>query len=258
MFFYASKIAWYTAQPSNLIILAFAIGFLLVWRGRGRWGMRLIGGAAAVYAIGGLTPLPNALILPLEESYAHGATRNMEAPQGIIVLGGVVDTVVATTRGEVSLTESAERLTEAVALARRYPNARIVFSGGDGALVYKTIPESEAARRFFQDMGVDTSRVTLEDRSRTTYENALYTKQMLAPQPGQRWLLITSASHMPRAQRCFHAVGFETAPWPVDYRTRGPEDLFRFPPRASEGWRRIDLAAKEWIGLFAYRVSGRC
>jgi len=77
------------------------------------------------------------------------------------------------------------------------------------------------------------------------------------PAAGERWLLVTSAFHMPRAIGCFRAVGFDVIPWPVDYRTSGPGDAWRLFPRASEGLRRVDLAAKEWAGLLAYYVTGR-
>ena len=258
MFFYASKILWYVAQPSNFLLLVLVVGLLLLWRGRGRWGMRLVALAVAVYAVGALTPVPNALILPLEGVYSRPALKAGETPAGIIVLGGAIDTLTGSARDEIALSEAAERMTAAVALARRFPSTPIVFSGGDGALVYASMPEAHAARRFFEDMGVDLSRVRLEGRSRNTHENARYTRDLLKPAPGQRWLLVTSAFHMPRAARCFRKAGFEVVPWPVDYRTRGTEDLLRVPPRASEGWRRIDLAVKEWVGLIAYRLSGRC
>lgn len=255
-FFHLTKIGWYIMQPSNFIIVMILIGLLVYWRRSTRRGTQIIFAAAIIYIVGGLSPLGNALLLPLEQSFTRD--KSAAAPAGIVVLGGVVDTITSTTRDEVSLTDSAERLTEAVALARRYPQAKIVFSGGDGALVYKTVSETDMARRFFAEMGVDAARIVFEDTSRTTYENALYTRQLVTPKPGERWLLVTSAFHMPRAHRCFVAAGFDTVPWPIDYRTRGPEDLFRFPPRASEGWRRIDLAVKEWIGLIAYRVTGSC
>jgi uncharacterized SAM-binding protein YcdF (DUF218 family) len=257
MFFYLSKIVWFLAQPSNLLIVLFAVGIYLYWRGRKQAGARTVFGAALIYAIGGLSPLGNMLIVPLEQENVRGAGEAMEAPQGFIILGGAVDTVVASTRDEVSLTEAAERLTGAVVLARRFPQAKIVFSGGDGALAYRGLTEAEAVRRFFMEMGIDLSRVIFEDRSRTTYENALFTKEALGPRPGEHWLLVTSAFHMPRALRVFRAAGFEVIPWPVDYRTRGYQDLTRLPPRSSEGWRRIDLAVKEWIGLVVYWLTGR-
>jgi uncharacterized SAM-binding protein YcdF (DUF218 family) len=257
MFFYLSKTVWFLAQPSNLLIVLFAAGIYLYWRGQKQAGARTVFAAALIYAVGGLSPLGNILIVPLEQAHVRSPGPVMEAPQGFIVLGGAVDTIVASTRDEVSLTEAAERLTEAVVLARRFPQAKIVFSGGNGALAYRGLTEAEVVRRFFLEMGVDLSRVTFEDRSRTTYENALFTKDVLGPRPGERWLLVTSAFHMPRALRVFRAAGFEVTPWPVDYRTRGYQDLIRLPPRSSEGWRRIDLAVKEWIGLIVYQLTGR-
>ena len=113
------------------------------------------------------------------------------------------------------------------------------------------------AKRFFTRIGIDGARILLEEKSRTTSENAEFTKALLTPAPGERWLLVTSAYHMPRAMGCFRAAGFDVTPWPVDYRTRGPQDLLRFPPRPSEAWRRLDLAAKEWIGLLIYRLLGK-
>ncbi len=256
MFFYLSKIVWFFLQPSSLILVLFVIGMYLNWRGWMRAGLRVFSAAALIYAIGGMSPLGNILIIPLEEAYVREG-QTVEPPQGIIALGGAVDTIVASARDEVSLTDAAERLTATVALARRFPEAKIVFSGGDGALVYRGITEAEAVRRFFSEMGLDLSRVIFEDRSRTTYENALFTKEIVQPLSQERWLLVTSAFHMPRAVETFKAVGFNVTPWPVDYRTRGYQDMIRFPPRPSEGWRRIDLAVKEWIGLAAYRLTGR-
>jgi uncharacterized SAM-binding protein YcdF (DUF218 family) len=256
MFFYLSKIVWFFLQPSSLMLVLFAIGTVLHWRGRTRGGGRAFVATAVIYAIGGLSPLGNILIVPLEQACV-GDGKAIEPPQGIVVLGGAVDTIVASARDEVSLTDAAERLTATVALARRFPEAKIVFSGGDGALVYRGITEAEAVRRFFSEMGLDLSRVIFEDRSRTTYENALFTKDILGPQYQERWLPVTSAFHMPRAVETFKAVGFDVTPWPVDYRTRGYQDMTRFPPRPSEGWRRVDLAVKEWIGLAAYKLTGR-
>jgi uncharacterized SAM-binding protein YcdF (DUF218 family) len=257
MFYYLSKIVWFVLQPSSFLIVLFALGTGLYWRGRKQAGRRTFFAAALIYAVGGLSPLGNILIVPLEQAHVRGPGKELKAPQGIIVLGGIIDTVVASTRDEVPLTDAAERLTGAVVLARRFPEARIVFSGGDGALVYEGATEAEAVRRFFPEMGIDLSRVTFEDRSRTTYENALFTKELLRPAPGEQWLLVTSAFHMPRALEVFRAVGFDVTPWPVDYRTRGYQDVLRVPPRPSEGWRRIDLAVKEWVGLIAYRLTGR-
>jgi uncharacterized SAM-binding protein YcdF (DUF218 family) len=255
--FYASKIIWYFLQPSSLLILLFALGFWLYWRGRTRLGMRVLLMTVLVYAVVGLSPLANAVMLGLEQQISRPAMDELTDVTGIIVLGGVVDTLVSSTRDEIAINEAAERLTETAALAYRFPKAKIVISGGDGALLYTSMGEAGVAKRFFTRIGIDPARILLEEKSRTTSENAAFTKALVTPKPGERWLLVTSAFHMPRAVGCFRAAGFDLMPWPVDFRTRGPADLLRFSPRPSEAWRRIDLATKEWVGLLIYRLIGR-
>lgn len=257
MFFYASKIVWYLLQPSSMLLMVFLAGLALYRFGRQRAGIRVVILAVAIYAIGGLTPVANAILLSLEHRYPRPLLDQLDRVDGVIVLGGVVDTLVAKDGGEVPLNEAAERLTEAAALAVRFPAARIVISGGDGALIYGSGDEASLAKRFLTRLGIDGNRILLETGSRNTWENAAFTKRLIEPKPGERWLLITSAFHMPRAFSVFRAAEFEVTPWPVDFRTRGPEDLMRFPPRPSMAWRRIDLAAKEWVGYAAYYLTGR-
>jgi uncharacterized SAM-binding protein YcdF (DUF218 family) len=257
MLFYASKILWFFFQPSCFLILLFALGLWLYWCGRTRLGMRIILATVLLYAAGGLSPLPNAAMLGLEQQYSRATIEDLTDVAGVIVLGGTIDTLVSSTRHEIALNEAAERLTETSAIAFRFPTARIVISGGDGALLYTSTSEAGVAKRFFTRIGIDPGRIALEEKSRTTSENAAFTKTLVDPRPGERWLLVTSAFHMPRAMACFKAAGFDLTPWPVDFRTRGPEDLLRFPSQPSDGWRRLDLAVKEWIGLIAYRLARR-
>jgi uncharacterized SAM-binding protein YcdF (DUF218 family) len=257
MFFYASKVVWYVLQPSSMLLLLFIAGLLFYRFGWRRTGGRILVFSVALYAIAGLSPLANIILWTLEGHYARPVIEDLDRLDGMIVLGGVVDTMVSEERGEVALTEAAERLTEAAALAVRFPNARIVVSGGDGALLYGSSDEATLAKRFLTRLGIDGGRVSLETASRTTWENAVFTKKLVEPKPGERWLLITSAFHMPRASGVFRAADFDITPWPVDFRTRGPEDAFRFSPRPSTAWRRIDLAVKEWVGYLAYYVTGR-
>lgn len=257
MFFYASKIVWFFLQPSTFLILIFMFGFSFYHIGRKRLGIRILIAAVALYTIAGLSPLANALMMSLEYHYPKADIRNVEDIDGIIVLGGVVDALVAGSDGEIPLNEAAERLTESAALAYRFPNARIVVSGGDGALIYQSSDEASIAKRFYTRIGINPGRIEIETGSQNTWQNAVFTKKLINPQPGERWLLVTSAFHMRRAMGCFRAAEFDVIPWPVDFRTRGSEDLLRFSPRPSTAWRRIDLASKEWIGLIAYYLTGR-
>jgi len=256
VFFFLSKILGFFALPSNLLIVIGLVGVAIAVLRGGRAGGRLIVASLILLAILGFSPLSNALILPLEQRFPPwDASRG--APAGIIVLGGAFDTVVSATRDDIPLTDAAERMTVSAALARQYPQARLIFTGGTGTLVYDGPTEGELARRFYAGLGIPADRITIEEASRDTAENAVLTKPLANPKPGERWLLVTSAYHMPRSIGVFRRVGFAVEAYPVDYRTRGIEDLARPFPSLGEGLRRGDTAMREWIGLLMYRLAGR-
>ena len=256
MFFLLAKILGFFALPSNLLISLGLIGLVLMATRFARAGRRLAVAALLLLAIAGLSPLGNALILPLEDRFPPwDASRG--APAGIISLGGAVDTVVSPVRGEVALNEAAERMTAIAELARRFPDARIVFTGGSGRLIYDGVSEAGLAARLFESFGIAKERTILEDQSRDTDENARFTRDLVKPKPGERWLLVTSAHHMPRSIGVFRAAGFPVEAFPVDYRTRGAVDMLRPFASMGDGLRRTDTAAREWVGLLVYRVTGR-
>jgi len=255
MFFYLSKIVGFFALPSNFLVTLGLVGALLLWTRYWRVGLRLLFASVVLTAIAGLSPLGNMLMLPLEERFPPWDEARGE-PNGIIVLGGAIGPELSITRKEVSLNESAERLTIVAALARKYPKARIIYSGGNGGLLIRNDNEAEFALELFQSFGIDSGRMVAEDRSRNTIENALFSKQIADPKPGERWLLVTSAYHMPRSIGVFRKVGFEVEAYPVDFRTRGAVDMFVPFGAVADGLRRTDTAAREWVGLAAYWLSG--
>jgi uncharacterized SAM-binding protein YcdF (DUF218 family) len=255
MFFYVSKILGFFAVPSNFIIMVGIVGALLLRTRFVRMGWRLAVGSLIMLAVVGLSPVGNALMLPLEQRFpAWDSSRG--APDGVVILGGAVTPDVALARNDVALNEAAERMTAAVELARRYPSARIIFSGGEGNLAYGG-NESEAALKLFERLGVAPGRILTEDRSRNTVENALFSMRIAMPKPGERWLLVTSAYHQPRAVGVFRKVGFAVEAYPVDWRTRGPEDALRPFGLMGDGIRRTDTAVREWLGLVAYWLTGK-
>jgi len=256
MFHTVSKIVSFFAQPSSLAVLLIAAGFML-YRFRpsaARWPIALGFGWLAV---AGFLPLGNALILPLEQRFER---RQPALPDGhltgIIVLGGFEDGWVTSNRGGLAINESAERLTEAVRIARQRPELKIVFTGGVGDL-FGGFEASEAIRQYVVDAGIAPERVIIENGSRDTYENAVLTRQTLNSAPDDRWLLVTSAYHMPRAVGAFRQAGLNISPFPVDFRTRDADDILRFPISVAAGLQRADLAVREWIGLVVYRIAGR-
>jgi uncharacterized SAM-binding protein YcdF (DUF218 family) len=256
MFFPLSKILGFFAIPSNLVISIGILGLLLLPTRLARAGRALAFASLIMLAILGLSPVGNALIIPLEERFPRwDATRG--APDGIIVLGGAISPDVSAARDEVALNEAAERLTVVAELARRYPAARILFSGGSGALIYDAGAEAAFALRVLEGLGIPRARITLEDRSRNTVENAVLSKAIARPKPGERWLLVTSAYHLPRAVGVFRKAGFAVEAYPVDWRTRGAEDALRPFATVGDGLRRSDTAVREWVGLAAYWLTGR-
>jgi uncharacterized SAM-binding protein YcdF (DUF218 family) len=261
MFFYIAKGLWFLLQPSTLIALLIGYGAILIWTGWARWGRRFVTIGAFLLLLAGLSPLGNALILPLENRFPRADLDDPPAPTGFIVLGGAEDRLVSTARQVPALNESAERLVEAAMLARRFPEAKVAFSGGNAGIFYQSGTEAKGAESLLAALGVSEDRLILEDESRDTYENAKFLKARLikdgALGPGKRWLLITSAYHMARAIGAFRQAGFEVEAWPVDYRTRGEADLARPFDKVSEGLRRVDVASREWAGLLAYWLTGR-
>jgi uncharacterized SAM-binding protein YcdF (DUF218 family) len=261
MFFYLAKTLWFIAQPSTLIALLIGYGAILIWTGWARWGRRFVTTGAILLLVAGLSPLGNVLILPLEDRFPRANVDAPPPPTGFIVLGGAEDRIVGAARGVPALNEAAEREIEAVMLSRRFPDAKIAFTGGDAAIFHKSASEASGFAALLTSMGVAADRLILEAKARDTYENATFLKAELEKQgllgPGSRWLLITSAFHMPRSVGVFRKVGLAVEPWPVDYRTRGAADLTRPFDKVSEGLRRVDIAAREWVGLVTYWLAGR-
>ncbi len=259
MFYYISKLFWLISQPSSIGIIAIGLGLAIIaYTQRRRLGLRLATGGLAFLLAAGFLPLGNLAVLPLEDRFAGvDLPDRSEEVAGIIILGGFEDGWVSSGRGGLAINEAGERLTEGVRLARRYPNARIVFTGGVAGLLATQAAAAEPIGKFLEDVGIDKARILLEDRSRNTYQNALFTRDMINPKPGEMWLLVTSAYHTPRSVGVFRHAGFDVIAAPVDYRTRDGDDAYRMFESVPSGLQRLDLAVREWIGLIAYRLTGR-
>src|SRR5829696_1548858 len=247
-----SKILGFFALPSNLLMLIALLGAALLFTRRARLGRGVMLVSMLALAAAGWSPLGNWLMAPLENRFPPWSGAG--APDGVIILGGAISPEVSNGRGGVALNESAERITVAADLARRYPAARIVFSGGSGKL-FGGAAESDFVLPLFESFGIARERVTLESRSRNTIENARLTKELLQPKSGERWLLVTSAYHMPRAIGAFRHEGFAVEAYPVDWRTKAADFASPFAV-LSAGLARTDAAVHEWLGLTGYWLIG--
>lgn len=256
MFFVLSKILGFFATPSNLIAVLCAAGALLLVMRIRRAGKSVMLTGVALLLIAGYSPLGNVLLLMLSERFPPWQDGG-RAPDGIIILGGAINSEVSAARNALELDASAERIIAMLELARRYPGARIVYSGGSGNLVQNSVAEAPIAGRLLTQFGVAPDRIVIEQNSRTTLENARFTRERVSPQPGERWLLVTSSFHMPRSIGAFRSAGFDVEAYPVDWRTRGRGDTGWPFDRLSAGLARCDVAVHEWTGLFAYWISGK-
>jgi uncharacterized SAM-binding protein YcdF (DUF218 family) len=256
VFFVLSKLFAFFTQPSNVIVVLGLVGLVLTRTRFARAGWRVAGVSVFLIAAMGFLPIGTALMIPLENRFPPWDPSGA-APAGIVVLGGAISAHKLATRGEVGINEAAERIIALPSLAKRYPQARIIYSGGDAGLFVRHGSEAGVVTELFESLGISASRLTLEDRSRNTAENAIYSKTRAKPKPGERWLVVTSALHMPRAIGAFREAGFDVEAYPVDYQTNGWGDLLDSFGSASWGLTRVDNALHEWIGLLAYRLTGK-
>jgi len=256
LFFILSKTLGAMLLPTNFLIGVGVIGAILLLTRFASLGRKLVMASVLLLVVCGLSPLGTLLLYPLEQRFPPwDAGRG--TPDGIIVLGGSIDADLSVAHGTSVVRSSPDRVIVAAALALRYPNARVVFSGGSAHLISNDAREADFASAVFESLGVAKSRLIMERRSRNTVENAEFSKALVAPKGGERWLLVTSAFHMPRSVGLFRKAGFAVEPYPVDWRVGGRDDLLSFSNIATDGLVRTDLAVREWMGLIAYRATGK-
>lgn len=255
MFFVLSKTIGIALLPANFLIGIGLLGAVLLATRLASVGRKLLIGAVVLLAVCGFSPLGDVLLHPLEARFPPWDPAR-GAPDGIVVLGGAIDADLSADHGTLVFTRAADRVVEAAALAHQYPKARIIFSGGSANLTDGP-READYAAAIFERLGVAKDRLIMERRSRNTMENAEFSKELAAPKSGERWLLVTSAFHMPRSIGIFRKVGFPVEPYPVDWRTGRSVDLLELSPFVLDGLERTEIAVREYLGLVAYRISGR-
>jgi len=256
LFFIISKTIGVMLLPINFMIGLGVLGAVLLITRVAWLGRRLLVASVLLLAVFGFSPLGNLLLYPLEQRFPPWDASG-GPPDGIIVLGGPVDPDLSAAHHTPAVTSAPDRIITAAALAHRYPNARLVYTGGSARLISNDEKEADYAAEIFASLGIAKSRLIMERLSRNTAENAAFTRDLVKPKQGERWLLVTSAFHMPRSVGLFRKVGFTVEPYPVDWRVGGREDLLSFTNVAADGLARTDTAVREWMGLVAYRLSGR-
>jgi uncharacterized SAM-binding protein YcdF (DUF218 family) len=240
--------------PGNLLVLLLAAGVALQWGQWRRLGLGLSTAAAGLLLVMFLFPIGYWLLQPLEDAYPRPPWP--KHVDGVLILGGALNPAVYVSRNAPSEDDVEGRFVAGSELLRRYPNARLIFSGGTG--IPGGIAEADVARLALDQLGMDQKRVVYENRSRNTWENILYSQQLAKPKPGEVWLLATSASQLPRAMAIARQLNWPLVPWASDYRTIGEKmPLYILHPDLASNLDTADMALHEWVGLFAYWLMGR-
>lgn len=252
--FVLSKVFWWFASPGNLILALITLGALALLLRRlrlARWSMIF----AAILALSiTFLPVRGWVLGPLEDRFPFPDPLPAHV-DGVIVLGGSVDPELSAERHQPALGASAERLIAMADLAQKYPDAKLIFTGGSASLIDNAAREADVAAQVFDEMAVPKTHLFLERESRNTYENALYSKALVKPQPGEIWLLVTSAYHMPRSVGIFRKLGWAVVPYPVDYGV--PPGGGAAPGVFLDGLEGVSWGLREWFGLVFYYGTGR-
>lgn len=254
--FLFSKLVWVFGQPLSLAFFLALFAFLAIVLGRMKFGAFFSALAALLLFIVLFTTTGNFLLQGLETRFPK-PDRDPDNLQCMIVLGGAFENEVNTAKHGIEFNAAADRFLETLRLAQKYPQSRILISGGDGSLSGGYEGDAAASARFFPAFGIPRERLVEETTSRTTFENALNTKKLLESQGLANCLLITSGYHMPRSVGIFRKQGIEIAPWPTDYRTDGKVTLGIDFTQPSLNAQNMATAVREWYGLVGYYFAGR-
>lgn len=256
MFFILSKVFWFVAQPVSVVFLLVLLGMVLAGFGRRRLGMVAAGLGVLLLGLVSYTTVGEVMISPLENRFARPEVMPQDVST-ILLLGGSTSGRISAARGMSEFSDAADRPIEALRLARVYPQAQILATGGVGQLLSQGAEtEAVTTERFLRGMGLPPDRFMLEDASRNTAENAQFTAEMLVGREGTM-LLVTSAFHIPRSMGLFRKAGLDPIAWPVDYRSTGTE-VFRIDlTDPVVNIETTTIALREWIGLLAYNWTGQ-
>lgn len=261
VFFFVSKVAWALLSPSNLLIFLFILGTLLVVFRYRSAALKILVPTSLLALMITAYPVSDWLMEPLEKRFSAPQSLPTDI-DGIILLGGGEDLPRSISWQSKEVGQAGDRFIGTKELAQIYPQAPIIFTGGVGQLsLHSHLSKSLQAQttplgaQILQALGIDPQRLIIESLSRNTYEN-FANIQPLLPNPTGRYLLVTSAFHMPRSVGIARTFNLNVIPFPVDYRS-SHADLRSWDFDFYGHLRALEPAWKEWIGLTAYYFTGK-
>ena len=257
MIFYLSKILWFFFNPINLIIIFLFLGFIAKIFNFKKINNFLNFVSILIFIISGVLPTGSYLNYLLEKNF-HSLEKNIKNVNGVLILSGATNPYLSKIHDQVNFNDSVERLTESILLINKHLNAKIIFAGGSGSLGNIKLTHADVAKKFFMDMGVDIGRINFEKKSRNTYENILYSKDIAKPTKDEKWLLVTSAFHLKRSMAVAKKLDWDFVPYPTDFKSDknfqwSLIQSFNFLSNLSV----FQKASHEWTGIIFYALMGR-
>ena len=255
IFFWLSKLIWILISPDTLLAVLILAGVGLLLAGAVKKAKILLSLSALAIVAVCVLPLGTLLLAPLENRFPS-PPKLPDHVDGIICLGGAENAYLSSFTGQAEVGAAAERYLGFIRLIRSYPDAIRLFSGGSGSLSHQDFRDADVAKMAFEDLGLDSSSVIYESCSRNTYENGKSSKAAVNPKPGQNWIFVTTAAHIPRAVGVFRKLGWKVIPYPVDH--VGSQNMpVKLSMNFSGNLDRLKWAVREWTGLTAYYLTGK-
>ena len=255
LFFYISKLIWLFFSPDSLLLILIIFSLILLYLGKTRLAKITLTIISLLLIFIALFPIGEWLLYPLESRFQTNPTLP-EKIDGIIVLSGAENAELSYIWKQIELNAAAERDLTFVRLAKRYPDSKLIFTGGSGSLTKQEFKAADIAEKLFNQLGLNTTKILFERKSRNTYENIIYSKNLIKPNKNENWILITTGWHMPRSVGISCKSDWPVIPFPVDHQTK-KDNLFRIDFDLSKNLRTLKTGIKEWLGLFAYYLSGK-
>ena len=256
IFYYFAKIIWLVIALDSLLLIWLAIGVFCLIKQYIRLAAFLLISLLSINVFIAAFPVGEWLLYSLERHYPP-AELDPANYDGIIVLGGGQHNGPTQSWDQVALLNGGERSLTLLTMAQKLPqNIPIIFTGGNGAMSNKGMTDADVVTKLLQENNIPDGRIIYENQSRNTFENAVLSKQLAQPRPQQRWLLVTSAFHMPRAMGVFCKINWPVEAYPVDFRSR-KDKLQRLDWGYANHLNNLNRAYREWIGLVAYRLSNK-
>ena len=255
LFFYISKLTWLLVSPDSLLLVLIILSLVFLYVGKQKLAKLILSTASGFLIIIAFLPVGEWLLYPLESRFQ----TNPNLPDkidGIVVLSGAENAELSHMWNQVELNAAIERDLTFMTIAKQYPNAKLLFTGGTGSLTKQEYKSADVAKNLFKQLSFDTAKIIFERKSRNTYENIIYSKDLVKPIKNENWVLITTGWHMPRSVGIFCKAEWPVIPYPVDHQSN-KENLVRIDFDLANNLYELKTAIKEWLGLFAYYLSGK-